>query len=57
MNFHEWLGRVVAILSADYGDGHAFQNVHDDKATWRQYYDEGYSPAQAAAADTAAGLQ
>ncbi len=57
MTFEEWCGRLVAVLSSDYGDTHAFQNVHEAKDAWREFYDDGYTPAQAAAEDTAAGLQ
>jgi hypothetical protein len=57
MTFEEWLGRLVAVLSSDYGDAHAFQNVNEAKDAWREFYDDGYSPAQAVAEDTAAGLQ
>lgn len=56
--FAQWLDELQHIFMTGYGysEIEAVNYVHDQPEAWRDYFDDGYTPRQAAAEDTAAGL-
>lgn len=53
----EWLDRVIRCLMTrwDYTQGQARVSVYDAEDEWLEFYDDGYTPEQAASEDMTAG--